>query len=101
VHYCRLPPTSSYTRGEQSLARHGLSVELFCESELAAGTPVAPVDVHLTESGAGVALVVNFDAAIVADVEVTAMLHRIDELIDEMLAGGQPCLPTITPGNTR
>jgi hypothetical protein len=86
VHYCRLPPTSAYTRGEQSLARHGLSVELFCESELAAGLPAAPVDVHLTESGSGVALVVNFDAAIVADADVAAMLRCVDGLIDQLIA---------------
>lgn len=61
VHYCRTPPLSSATRGEETLARLGLSIELFHEAalaRLAAGrTSDAGLSVDVAESGDGVALI--------------------------------------------
>lgn len=61
VHYCRTPPLSSATRGEEQLARLGLSVELFREAELArlgSGiTDDAGITIDVAESGDGVELI--------------------------------------------
>jgi hypothetical protein len=92
VHYCRLPPTSSYTRGEQTLAERGLSIELFRESELAratSGIPADPraatMDVYVAEAGTGMALVVNFDDGR-APADVRALLGDIHAAVGAVTA---------------
>src|SRR6202035_1811158 len=70
VHYCRLPPASAHTRGEPTLAGRGLSIELFRESALPRAGLAMPAgtgdgtcaEIHIAESGPGMALVVNFHA---------------------------------------
>nr|AGS49691.1 peptide synthetase NRPS [uncultured bacterium esnapd14] len=61
VHYCRTPPLSSATRGEEQLARLGLSVELFREAELArlgrGHTGDAGLAIDVAESGHGIELI--------------------------------------------
>ncbi|GIH03448.1 hypothetical protein Rhe02_15150 [Rhizocola hellebori] len=60
VHYCRTPPLSSATRGEETLERLGLSIELFHEGALArltGHTPDAALSVDVAESGDGVELI--------------------------------------------
>lgn len=85
VNYCRLPPASTYTRGEQTLARQGLSIELFRESDLAAGGTIsAPVDVQLAESGTSMAMVVNFEPSIVEPKVVAGMLSDVETLVDRV-----------------
>jgi hypothetical protein len=95
VHYCASPPASGRTRGEETLARHGLSIELFCESALAGhGVPAPPgpgdgtaVEFHVAESGAAaMALVVNFDDALQDATRVSAMLARLDLLAGKVAA---------------
>jgi hypothetical protein len=89
VDYCANPPASARTRGEETLARRGLSIELFCESALTGHGDAAPpgpgdgtaVEFHVAESGpAAMALVVNFDDARQDAAEVSAMLARLDVL---------------------
>jgi hypothetical protein len=88
VHYCRSPPASANTRGEETLASHGLSIELFRESALAghgSSAPPGPDDgtvmqVQVAESEAAMALVVNFDDAMLTPTEVGSMLKRLDVL---------------------
>jgi hypothetical protein len=102
IHYCRTPPASSYTRGEETLARQGLSIELFRESMLAsAGTGSqgagdgTAMEIHLAESGTGMALVVNFDPLIVPADQVTGMLSDLDHAIDAILADPQTPLSSL------
>jgi hypothetical protein len=92
VHYCRLPPASSYTRGEASLAREGLSIELFRESELGAGGMIAgPMEVQVAESGTGMAIVCNYDPAVIPHPQVTDLIVRMQTLVDRVAAS--PTLP--------
>lgn len=102
IHYCRTPPASSYTRGEETLARQGLSIELFRESMLAsagAGSQGAgdgtALEIHLAESGTGMALVVNFDPLIVPADEVTGMLSDLDKAVDAVLADPHVALSSL------
>jgi hypothetical protein len=93
VHYCRLPPASTHTRGEPTLAGRGLSIELFRESALARAGLAMPAgtgdgtcaDVHIAESGTGMALVVNFDAHAWPATEVASMLRGIDEMVSTVI----------------
>jgi hypothetical protein len=96
IHYCRTPPASAYTRGEETLARRGLSIELFCESVLAAAGADTPgggdgmaMEIQLAESGTGMALVVNFDPLAVRGDEVAAMLAGLDAAADAVIADPQ------------
>lgn len=95
VDYCANPPASARTRGEETLARRGLSIELFCESALAGhGAPAPPspgdgtaVEFHVAESGpAAMALVVNFDDSLQDATDVGAMLSRLDVLAGKVAA---------------
>jgi Condensation domain len=93
VHYCRAPPASGHTRGEETLARLGLSIELFQESaftRLSRPRGVhgesAAVQLHVAEQGAGMALVVNFAADRVAGAAVADLLADMDRLIDRVSA---------------
>jgi hypothetical protein len=103
VHYCRAPPASAYTRAEESLARRGLSIELFRESELAACGPAAPgraghgsaMEVHVAESGPGMALVINFDARRVSANEVSGLLGGLDRLVTAVTANPEIMLSSM------
>jgi hypothetical protein len=103
VHYCREPLASSYTRGEASLAREGLSIELFCESELVAGGTLAgPVEVHLAEragredeSGDSMALVVNYSRSTMGNTLLPDLLSTMGALIDRALANPAAPLRTL------
>jgi hypothetical protein len=95
VHYCANPPASDRTRGEETLARRGLSIELFCESALAGhGAPAPPgpgdgtaMEFHVAESGAAaMALVVNFDDSLQDATHVGAMLACLDALAGKVVA---------------
>lgn len=95
VDYCANPPASARTRGEETLGRRGLSIELFCESALAGhGVPAPPspgdgtaVEFHVAESGpAAMALVVNFDDSRQDTTDVSAMLARLDVLAGKVAA---------------
>jgi hypothetical protein len=95
VDYCANPPASARTRGEETLARRGLSIELFCESALAGhGMPAPPspgdgtaVEFHVAESGpAAMALVANFDDSLQDARDVSAMLAGLDLLAGKVTA---------------
>jgi hypothetical protein len=85
VHYCRLPPTSQHTRGEETLAQAGLSIELFCESALlAGGVLAAPLELQVAESGTGMAIVANFDPAVVAQARVDGLMDTVNAMLDQV-----------------
>jgi hypothetical protein len=95
VDYCANPPASARTRGEETLARRGLSIELFRESALTGHGETAPpgpgdgtaVEFHVAESGpAAMALVVNFDETRHDAAEISAMLARLDVLAAKVTA---------------
>jgi hypothetical protein len=94
IHYCRAPPASGYTRGDESLARQGLSIELFCESVLVGCDPGRPgraghgsaLEVHMAESGSGMALVINFDSRLVSASAVTGLLAWLDPVVTAVTA---------------
>ncbi len=87
MNYCRLPPSSSYTRGEADLASRGLSVELFGESTLVRSTgPIqGRMDLHFAESAAGMTLIVNFAATTALRHTVHDLVRGLDETIDKVL----------------
>ncbi|MFF8633763.1 condensation domain-containing protein [Streptomyces pilosus] len=104
VHFCRIPPRSSLTRDEPSLAELGLSVELFDESRL---LPVAPpadgaawdgvnADLHLTEHGVDdVALTLHYNATALDDRAVRLMLRSISDMITEVGEATEQRLPDL------
>lgn len=106
VHYCRLPPASAHTRGERALASRGLSIELFRESALARAGLAMPggtgdgtsADVHIAESGTGMALVVNFDARAWPAADVASMLRGIDEMVSTVITDPATLLSRATDG---
>lgn len=69
VHYCRTPPASEHTRDDPGLARHGLSIELYAESDLATPTRppgariahLAALEFRVAESGSEMMLLVEHD----------------------------------------
>jgi len=103
VNYCRLPPASAYTRGEQTLARRGLSIELFREAALARADQAVPdagragvrMDLHVAESGADTALVVTFDPTHFDRDDVRRMLYDIDGVIDLVSADPDRAVTTL------
>jgi len=94
IHYCRTPPASGYTRDDESLARQGLSIELFCESVLVGCDPGRPgraghgsaLEVHMAESGSGMALVINYDSRLVSASAVTGLLAWLDQVVTTVTA---------------
>ncbi|MFJ6808483.1 condensation domain-containing protein [Streptomyces anulatus] len=93
VHFCRVPPRSSLTRDEASLAELGLSVELFDESELLAVAPPADgatwdgvnADLYLTEHGRDdVALTLHYNAIALDESGVRLMLRSVSDMITKV-----------------
>jgi hypothetical protein len=92
VHYCRAPPASTNTRGEQQLAALGMSVELFRESDLAVAEPEgAAMDCHIAECGTGIALVANVDGVGVTPTQAQNMVDVLDKAVDVLV--GAPDAP--------
>ncbi|MEV6814391.1 hypothetical protein [Micromonospora sp. NPDC051296] len=91
INYCRTPPTSDTTRGERTLARHGLSIELFRESDLAlrgagAHPGRAAIELELAEHRDGEALLVRADPARFPPHRVDALVRGLDRQIDQVTA---------------
>lgn len=69
AHYCPVPRSSDTTRGEATLARRGMSIELFADAALAGRGPghggweQVAWDLAVAEDGAGVALTLDRPAA--------------------------------------
>ncbi|MFJ9442575.1 hypothetical protein ACIRRH_11965 [Kitasatospora sp. NPDC101235] len=93
VHFCRIPPRSSLTRDERTLAELGLSVELFDESELLAVPPPAAggawdgvnADLFLTEHGRDdVALTLHYNETALDEHTIGLMLRAISDMINHV-----------------
>lgn len=94
VHYCRAPPASGHTRDDPTLAAHGLSIELYAESELA--TPARPsgaraahpaaMELRVAESGAGMALLVRYDSGRIRSDVVNGLLSDLACQLDQPAA---------------
>ncbi|MFF9118739.1 hypothetical protein ACF09Y_24585 [Streptomyces massasporeus] len=104
VHFCRVPPRSSLTRDEASLAELGLSVELFDESELLAVAPPSDsaawdgvnADLYLTEHGVDdVALTLHYNATALDEPTVCLMLRSISDMIIKVNEAPEQPLPDL------
>jgi hypothetical protein len=83
VNYCPLPPDSSRTRGEETLARRGLSIELFAEAELLRAAPTTmPVDMHVAEADHGMAVIANAAAPSFGGSPVEGLMNDLAGLIN-------------------
>ncbi len=84
VHYCRTPPSSARTRGNDSLAAHGMSIELFGEAEFAAADlghdPAASLELDITEAPDGVAVLLDADVRVLTTAQLDAMVADLDAL---------------------
>lgn len=108
VHFCRFRPRSAFTRGEESLAALGLSVELFRESELLVAPPLSgpatwdgvSADLFVTEHGTeDVALTLQHDVEAVDATTASLILRSISDMIGVVAAGsGEPLSRWVMPG---
>ncbi|MPQ96915.1 hypothetical protein GB931_03045 [Modestobacter sp. I12A-02628] len=84
VHYCRSPPSSARTRGEDSLATRGMSIELFDEANLAAADlghdPTASLELDVTEDAEGIAILMDADCRVLSAEQLQELAADLDTM---------------------
>lgn len=105
LHFCRNPPTSSATRGERTLAEHGLSIELFREADLLGAESGSRsgawdgtgLDLHLGELGQDTVLVLDAHQRDPNHESAPRLLTLLDRALGAATTDPNAPLPTNRP----